>query len=211
MTGMTMPQQTWYGAAAGYLGMWMAMMVPMMLPSLVPMLSRYRRSVRGADGIRLHGLTALVGVGYILIWAVLGAAAYAAGAGVMAVEMRWRMVAQWLPVAAGVVLLVAGGVQFTPWKARQLALCREGSGCGCPPAPNALGAWRHGLGLGVRCSLCCGSLMLPLLAIGMMDLVAMAAVTLAISAERLAPAPLRVARVAGLVIIVVGVLTIARV
>jgi predicted metal-binding membrane protein len=190
--------------------MWMAMMVPMMLPSLLPMLSRYRRSVRGADGIHLHGLTALVGVGYFVIWAVLGAAAYAAGAGVMAVEMRWGTVAQWLPVAAGVVLLVAGGVQFTPWKARQLALCREGSGCGCPPAPNALGAWRHGLRLGVRCSLCCGSLMLALLAIGMMDLVAMAAVTLAISAERLAPAPLRVARVAGVAIVVVGVLTIAR-
>src|SRR6266542_3385407 len=127
MTGMTMPQQTWYGAAAGYLGMWMAMMVPMMLPSLVPMLSRYRRSVRGADGIHLHGLTALVGVGYFVIWAVLGAAAYAAGAGVMAVAMRWGMVAQWLPVAAGVVLLVAGGVQLTPWKARQLALCRGAS------------------------------------------------------------------------------------
>lgn len=53
--------------------------------------------------------------------------------------------------------------------------------------------------------------MLALLAIGMMDLVAMAAVTLAISAERLAPAPLRVARAAGLAIVVVGVLTIARV
>jgi predicted metal-binding membrane protein len=211
MTGMTMPQQTWYGAAAGYLGMWMAMMVPMMLPSLIPMLSWYRRSVRGAHGIHLHGLTALVGVGYFVIWAVLGTAAYAAGAGVMAVEMRWGKVAQWLPVAAGVVLLVAGGVQFTSWKARQLALWREGSGRGCPPAPNALGAWRHGLRLGVRCSLCCGSLMLALLAIGMMDLVAMAAVTLAISAERLAPAPLRVVRVTGVAIVVVGVLTIARV
>ena len=95
MTGMSMPQQTWYGAVAGYLGMWMAMMVPMMLPSLVPMLSRYRRSVRGADGIHLHGLTALVGVGYFVVWAVLGTAAYAAGAGVMAVEMRWEKVAQW--------------------------------------------------------------------------------------------------------------------
>jgi predicted metal-binding membrane protein len=211
MTGMTMPQHIWYGAAAGYLGMWMAMMVPMMLPSFVPMLSRYRRSVRGADGIHLHGLTALVSVGYFVIWAVVGTAAYAAGTGVMAVEMRWGNVAQWLPVAAGVVLLVAGGVQFTSWKARQLALCREGSGCGCPPAPNARGAWRYGLRLGVRCSLCCGSLMLALLAIGMMDLVAMAAVTLAISGERLAPAPLRVARVAGVVIVVVGVLTIARV
>ena len=210
MTGMTMPQQTWYGAAAGYLGMWMAMMVPMMLPSLVPMLSRYRRSVRGADGIHLHGLTALVGVGYFVIWAVVGMAAYAAGAGVTAVEMRWETVAQWLPVAAGMVLLVAGGVQFTSWKARQLALCREESGCGCAPVLNALGAWRHGLRLGVWCSLCCGSLMLALLAIGMMDLVAMAAVTLAISAERLAPAPLRVARVAGVAIVVVGVLTIAR-
>lgn len=205
-----MPQQTWYGAAAGYLGMWMAMMVPMMAPSWVPMLAQYRRSVRGADRIHLHGLMALVGVGYFVVWAVLGAAAYAAGAGVMAVEMRWGTVAQWLPVAAGVVLLVAGGVQFTPWKERQLALWREGSGCGCPPAPNALGAWRHGLRLGVRCSLCCGSLMLALLAIGMMDLVVMAAVTLAVSAERLAPVRVRIARVAGVAIVVAGLLTIAR-
>jgi predicted metal-binding membrane protein len=208
MTGMAMPPQTWYGAAAGFLGMWMAMMVPMMLPSLVPMLSRYRRSVPGADGIHLHGLTALVGVAYFVVWAVLGTAAYAAGAGIMAVEMRWGTVAPWLPVAAGVVLVAAGGVQFTSWKARQLALCREGSGRGCPPG--ARGAWRHGLGLGLRCSLSCGSLMLALLAIGMMDLVAMAAVTLAITAERLAPVPLRVARVAGVAIVVVGVLTIAR-
>jgi predicted metal-binding membrane protein len=125
--------------------------------------------------------------------------------------MRWGALVRWLPVAAGGVLLVAGGVQFTSWKARQLALCREGSGCRCPPAPNALGAWRHGLRLGVRCSLCCGSLMLALLAIGMMDLLAMAAVTLAISAERLTPVPLRVARLAGVAIVVVGVLTIARV
>ena len=204
-----MHQHTWYGAAAAYVGMWMAMMVPMMLPSLVPMLLRYRRSVRGAPGIQLHGLTALVGASYFATWAVLGAVAWAVGSGVNAAEMRWGRVAQWLPVAAGVVLLVAGGVQFTSWKARQLALWREGSAPGCLPAPNAVGAWRHGLKLGVRCSLCCGSLMLALLAIGMMNVVAMAAVTIAISAERLAPAPLRVARVAGVVIVVVGVLTIA--
>ena len=201
---------TWYTAAGGYLVMWMAMMVPMMAPSLVPMLSRYRRSVRGADGIHLHALTALVGVGYFVVWAVLGAAAWAAGAGVMAVEMRWRSLAQWLPVAAGAVLLSAGGLQLTSWKARQLALWREGSRCGCPPVPGPLGAWRHGLRLGVRCSLCCASLMVALLAVGMTDLVAMAAVALAISAERLTPVPLRIARVAGVAIVVAGVLTIAR-
>ncbi|HET6577750.1 MAG TPA: DUF2182 domain-containing protein [Gemmatimonadales bacterium] len=208
---MTMPHQTGYGAAARYLGMWMAMMVPMMLPSLVPMLSRYRRSVRGAEGMHLHGLTALVGVGYFAVWAAVGAVVYLAGVGVEAIGARWGSAAPWLPLAAGVVLLAAGGVQFTSWKARQLMLCREASRCGCPPAPNALGAWRHGLGLGVRCGICCGSLMLALLAIGMMNLVAMAAVALAISAERLAPAPLRVARVAGVAIVVVGVSTIAGV
>jgi len=167
--------------------------------------------VHGVYGIRLHGLTALVGAGYFVVWAVLGTAAYAAGAGVMTVEMRWGEVARWLPAASGVVLLVAGGVQFTSWKARQLALWRGESQDGCPSGPAAFGAWRHGLRLGVRCSLSCGSLMLALLAIGMMDLVAMAAVTLAITAERLAPAPLRVARVAGVAIVVAGVLTIARV
>jgi len=206
-----MSQQAWYGAAAGYLGMWMAMMVPMMLPSLIPMLSRYRGAVRGAGGVHRHGLTALVGMSYFAVWAALGAVAYVGGAGLRAIEMRWDTVERWLPVATGVVLLVAGGVQLTSWKARQLARWRHGAGCAGRPAPDALGAWRHGLRLGVQCSLCCGSLMLALLAIGMMDLVAMAAVTLAISAERLAPVPLRVARVAGVAIVVVGVLTIARV
>ena len=109
MTGMSMPQHPWYGAAAGYLGMWMAMMVPMMLPSLVPMLWRYRRSVLGVRGIHRHGLTALVGVGYFAVWAVLGMAAHAVGAGVMAVEMRLGSVTRWLPAVAGVVLLLAGG------------------------------------------------------------------------------------------------------
>ena len=207
---MSMPQQSWFGAAAGFMGMWMAMMVPMMLPSLIPMLSRYRRSVRGGDGIHLHGLTALAGVGYYVIWAIVGAAVYGVGAGLMAVEMRWGTVERWLPVATGVALLAAGGMQFTSWKARQLAICREGSVCDSASVPNARGAWRHGLTLGVRCSLCCGGLMLALLAIGMMDLVAVAAVTLAISAERLTPVPLRVARAAGVGMVLVGVLTIAR-
>ncbi|HWS72596.1 MAG TPA: DUF2182 domain-containing protein, partial [Thermoanaerobaculia bacterium] len=45
MTWMRMPGQTWPGAAASFLGMWVVMMVAMMLPSLVPMLQRYRESV----------------------------------------------------------------------------------------------------------------------------------------------------------------------
>src|SRR6266550_5802935 len=45
MAWMRMPGQTWPGAAASFLGMWIVMIVAMMLPSLVPMLLRYRQAV----------------------------------------------------------------------------------------------------------------------------------------------------------------------
>jgi predicted metal-binding membrane protein len=211
MTGMSSPQSARYAALAGFLGMWMAMMVPMMLPSLIPMLARYRRSLRGVVGLRRHGLTVLAGAGYFAVWAVLGVVVWTGRAGVSALEMRWGMPTPWPPVAAGLILLVAGGVQFTRWKARRLGRCRVGTGCGAPPVSSTLGAWSHGLELGVACSLCCGNLMLALLVAGMMNPIAMGGVTIAIAAERLAPAPLRVARVAGTAMVLLGALTIARV
>jgi hypothetical protein len=51
-----------------FLGMWIVMMVAMMLPSLVPMLWRYREAVGMKGETRLGRLTALVGVGYFLVW-----------------------------------------------------------------------------------------------------------------------------------------------
>ena len=53
MTWMRTPGQTWPGAAASFLGMWVVMMVAMMLPSLVPMLWRYRQAVGRTDGAHL--------------------------------------------------------------------------------------------------------------------------------------------------------------
>jgi predicted metal-binding membrane protein len=52
---------------------------------------------------------------------------------------------------------------------------------------------RHGVGLGLHCSACCGNLIAILLVIGVMDLRAMAVVTAAITWERLAPSGERVA------------------
>src|SRR5262245_35131064 len=117
MTGMGMPRQEWYLGLLGYLGMWMTMMVPMMLPSLVPMISRYRRSV-AAEGLRRYGLTVLVGVGYYVVWAVFGVFAYGAESGLMGMMMGRETAGPWLPDAAGMVLLFAGAVQLTRWKAR---------------------------------------------------------------------------------------------
>src|ERR1700733_11845694 len=79
MSWMRMPGQSWPGAAASFLGMWVVMMVAMMLPSLVPMLSCYRQSLSRTSQTRLGSLTALVGVGYFFVWAAFGMVAYPAG------------------------------------------------------------------------------------------------------------------------------------
>src|SRR6202042_1128208 len=68
MVWMRMPGQTWPGATASFLGMWVVMMIAMMLPSLAPMLWRYREAVGSKGETHLGRLTALVGVGYFLVW-----------------------------------------------------------------------------------------------------------------------------------------------
>ncbi len=210
MGWMRMPGQTWPGAAAAFLGMWVVMMVAMMLPSLVPMLRRYRLAVGRTGRTRLAPLTALVGVGYFFVWTVLGMAAFPLGVGLAAAEMQQAALARAVPIATGVVVLMAGFLQFTAWKARHLACCREAPGRGRTLPADAATAWRHGLRLGLHCSRCCAGLMAVLLVIGVMDLRAMALVAAAITVERVAPAGERVARAMGAVIVGAGFVLIAR-
>jgi predicted metal-binding membrane protein len=210
MAWMRMPGQTWLGAGTSFLGMWMVMMVAMMLPSLMPMLCRYRRAVRGAGNMRLGRLTALVGAAYFFVWAVVGMAAFPLGTVVAAIEMRQAALARVVPMAVGMLIVIAGALQFTAWKARRLACCREAPGCGSTLPADAGTAWRHGLRLGLRCCHCCAGFTGVLLGLGVMDLRAMAAVTAAITAERLAPAGDRVARAIGAVLIAAGWYLIAR-
>jgi len=183
-----------------FLAMWIVMMVPMMLPTLVPMLGRYRRAVAETGAVHLAWLTGVVAVGYFLAWAILGIAAHPLSIGMSALSRA-------IPIASAVIVLIAGALQFSAWKARRLACCREDHGRPLPGGSAA--ALRHGLSLGAQCSLCCGNLMLMLLAIGMMNLGVMAVVTAAITAERLAPAGQRVARGIGVVAVAAGAYLIA--
>lgn len=210
MPGGRMPGQAWPGAATSFLGMWIVMMVAMMLPSLVPMLWRYRESVGTTGETRLGRLTALVGVGYFCVWTAFGMAAFALGVALAAVEMRLPALTSAAPIAVGGVVLIAGALQFTAWKAHHLARCRAAPGRGRPLPADAGTAWRHGLRLGLHCSYCCANLMAILLVIGIMDLRAMAVVTAAITIERLAPGGERVARAIGAVVVGAGLFLIAR-
>jgi len=210
MAWMRMPGQSWAGAAASFLGMWIVMMVAMMLPSLVLMLRHYRRAVTGASGRRLGGLTALVGVGYFFVWTVFGALLYPPGAALAALEMNNLTLASAVPLAIGVVFLIVGGLQLTAWKACHLACCREAPGKDRTLPADAGTAWRHGLRLGFHCSLCCAGLIAILLVMGVMDWRAMMLVTAAITAERLIPGGENVAQILGLCAIAAGLFLIVH-
>jgi predicted metal-binding membrane protein len=203
---MRMCGQTWPNAAASFIGMWVTMMVAMMLPSLTPVLWRYRQAIEANSG----WLTALVGTGYFFVWAVLGAAAFALGSALAALEMHLPALARGVPIATAVVVLIAGALQFAGWKARHLACCRGVSGCGRVMRADAVTAWQHGLRLGFHCCVCCAGLTAILLVMGVMDLRVMVPVTAAITVERLAPAGERAARSVGAVIVVVGLILIVR-
>lgn len=204
-----MPGQTWTGAAISFLGMWIVMMVAMMLPSLIPILWRYRRLVQTTSESRLDGLTALAGAGYLLVWTAFGAGTFPFGVALAAIEMHQPLLARAMPIAVGVVVLLAGSLQFTAWKSRCLACCRESNSDDALTA-DAGTAVRHGLRLGLDCSFCCGNLMLILLVIGIMDLRVMAAAAAAITLERLAPNGERVARLIGAVVVAAAVALLAR-
>src|SRR2546429_394764 len=105
MMWMRMPGQTWFGAAASFVGMWVVMMGAMMLPSLVPVLWRYRQVVEAAGGRRLGWLTTLAGTGYFFVWTVFGAAVFPLGVALAAIEMRQPSLARTVPIAVGVVVL----------------------------------------------------------------------------------------------------------
>jgi predicted metal-binding membrane protein len=204
MMWMRMPGQSFPGVAASFLGMWLVMMAAMMLPALTPMLWRYRESVTAVAGMRLAGLMALVITGYFLVWTLLGLIVFLAGAEFAALEMQSTALARAAPVLVGLVVLGGGALQLTRWKAHRLARCRELPVCGCRSVSSCASAWRHGLRIGLQCVYCCAGFTAILLAIGVMDLRAMAVVTAAISLERLVPAGERMARATGVAVIAAG-------
>ena len=137
--------------------------------------------------------------------------------------MQMPAVARAVPVSLAIVVLLAGAFQFTAWKAHHLACCRSSPGGDLTftggdlttgrdfaiPA-DAGTAWRYGVRLGLHCSRACAGLTAILLVIGVMDLLAMAVVAAAITAERLAPSGERVAWAVGAVSIVAGVYLMGR-
>jgi len=198
-------------AFAAFAGMWGAMTVTMMLPVLAPVLWRYRQTLGMVGAARAAAFVAVAGAGYFSVWVALGVVAFPVGRALAVEATRLPALAAAMPFAAGALVIGAGALQFSGWKMRRLACCRHApAGAGARSMAAETGAaWRHGVRAARRCGACCGNLMAIALAAGVMDLRVMAVVTVAIAAERLAPAGGRVARIVGGVAIGAGATMIA--
>ena len=165
-----------------------AMMVAMMMPSLAPGLRRHHRHLRTIGIPSAGSRVSLFAAGYLTVWILIGLVLFS-------VSTRMPSVTSW---SLGVVVLAAGLVQRSRWKAKQLVRCRET----CVRSHG----WRSGCHLGVACALSCAAPMAVLFVAGPMDVRTMLLITVAITAERVAPGGVRIARLTGAAALVVGVL-----
>jgi predicted metal-binding membrane protein len=187
MEGMDAGPGTDLGGFGWYMGIWVTMMAAMMLPSAAPMVlifARVQRDRAEKPGRQVVG-TAWFLAGYLIAWALYGAAAYGLYRAAVSLDwglLSWHRAGRYL--AAGTVA-AAGIYQLTPLKNVCLRHCRS-------PLHFVLHGWREGrtgavrMGIvhGAYCVGCCWGLMLVLWGVGVMSLIWMAAVAALILAEK---------------------------
>jgi predicted metal-binding membrane protein len=211
MMWMVMPGRSWSVSILVFLLMWQAMMIAMMLPSSWPMLELYGRVSRHTGQPHPMLNTALAGAGYFTVWGAFGAIAFAAGFEVSRAAMFSARLSHWIPATAGVLLILAGAWQLTPFKQSCLKHCREPLlFLGHDYRPGGWGGFRVGIHHGAFCALCCWALMLMQMVLGVMNIVVMAGVAAVIGAEKLWRRGPLLARVVGAFSIVGGFVLLLR-
>ncbi len=193
-----------------FLATWVAMMVAMMFPTAAPMILTFARvqDTRRQRGQASVPVWLFVGA-YLLVWTLFGAVAYAAAAGAEALAAQSMWLMENAGRVGGLVLVLAGLYQLSPLKRSCLSKCRS-------PLDFILGSWREGyagafrMGLehGVYCLGCCWLLFVILFPLGVMNVAAMAVITLVIFAEKSLPAGRQAGRLAAAALVVYGLLVL---
>lgn len=208
-SGMAVAGASGISEAAVLVLMWFAMAAAMMLPTAAPMIRTYAEiaDTAAAKGEPVVHVLVLVG-GYLAVWA-LAAVGFAA---VQVTIARFAGALASAPVSngvAGIVLLCAGVYQFLPLKHACLEKCRN-------PFTILFSRWKRtpggvfrlGVDQGLYCLGCCWALMLVMLALGTMNIVWMAALTLFTFVEKSGTGPVT-SRIGGVIVSLWGAALVA--
>jgi len=187
--------------------MWSVMMVAVMLPTALPAAAVFE-NLAHRRSLHLHSAaaTAFFVAGYAAAWTGYSAVAAAGQVALSRAALLTPMLQSASVTLSTVVLLAAGAFQFTPLKDACLTKCRT-------PFGFFLAEWRDGkigaLVLGFRhgsyCVGCCWALMAVMFAVGAMNLLWMAGLTLFVLGEKLTPAHWRFRHLAGTALVLWGV------
>ncbi len=204
---LTMPQSPRW-SASNVLAIWcmwgLMMAAMMMLPSALPMVSTFvYLGMQSGERARAGSFV----VAYVLVWWGFSAGATVAQWALQAAGWLDPMIVSTSVWLTGLLLLIAGVYQFSRLKHVCLSHCRT-------PLGFLLGEWRAGvyggfvMGLrhGLFCVGCCWALMALLFVGGVMNLAWIAALSVAVAIEKLAPGGERLAAALGLGLIAAGLL-----
>ncbi|HEX6047692.1 MAG TPA: DUF2182 domain-containing protein [Gemmatimonadaceae bacterium] len=191
--------------------MWAVMMVGMMSPSAAPVVLLFAAThARRADG-SARAAVPMFGLGYIAVWVAFSACATLAQWALHQAALLSPTMAAASPRLAGALLIAAGVYQLTPLKHACLTHCQTPLGFLVTHwRDGTAGAFQMGLRHGNYCLGCCWALMGVLFAVGVMNLAWVAALTAFILLEKMGEGGQRVARVGGVLLIVLGVLYFTR-
>ncbi|NOS70492.1 MAG: DUF2182 domain-containing protein [Verrucomicrobia bacterium] len=179
--------------------MWAEMMVAMMIPSAAPMILTFAMVQRKRrEQERPFVPTGMFLLGYLIVWTGFSAVAAFAQWILHARALLSPMMVSTSPVLGGVLLIVAGLFQWTPFKNACLTHCRS-------PLSFLMTDWREGrwgalvMGLkhGAFCTGCCWFLMALLFVAGVMNVWWIAILTVFVLLEKVVPRGLFVGKVAG--------------
>lgn len=193
-----------------FMAIWVVMMIAMMFPTAAPMILMFTTVYAGKRQKSQAFVPTWVFVSaYLLIWSLFGLVAYplALGAERLAGQSMWLMTNA--PRIGGVLLVVAGLYQLSPLKHLCLSKCRT-------PLQFILGSWHDGYGgafrmgvvHGAYCLGCCWFLFALLFPLGIMNIAVMALLTALIYAEKSFPLGRQISQIAGVALIVYGVIVI---
>jgi predicted metal-binding membrane protein len=187
--------------------MWTVMMVAMMAGAAAPVLLLFAGALRGRGAGRVPLPLLMFGLGYATIWIGFSGAATGVQWLLHDAALLSPAMAASSPRVAGAILIATGAYQVTRWKSACLAHCRSPLGFLMTHWRNGnIGAFRMGLRHGTYCLGCCWALMCVLFAVGVMNLVWVAALTVLVCLEKIGPAGMMTARGAGVVLVSFGAL-----
>ena len=208
---MTTASSTMGMRAPLFLAVWVIMMVAMMFPTATPMILTFHKVQAGKHQRGDAFVSTWVFVGaYILVWTLAGAGAYAGALASEAIAARAALSPATAARIGGVVLVVAGIYQLTSLKDLCLSKCRTPiTFITTSWRDGAAGALRMGLLHGAYCLGCCWLLFVILFPLGIMNIAAMAVITLIVFAEKTLPWPRLAPSAAAFALVLYGALVVA--